>query len=192
MKKKIIVVATLLITVFLFNTNSFSQDKKYFAGLIGGISLPIGNFSYGYMPGFNLEGRGGIKTSEHFAFGLDVSYYIFSIKKSYGVLSGGHNIILSIKGIMLFKEFSRVSKVVPYATIAAGVNMNKRLSANTIWANIYSTDFYNSFALDVGAGVSFKASKDLEIDLESKLNSAFDNHVKNFSVNFKAGINYNF
>lgn len=192
MKKRIIVMATLLITVFLINANSFSQDKKYFAGLICGISLPIGNFNYDYMPGFNIEGRAGIKTSEHYALGLDVSYNIFSLKQSYGVLSGGQNIILSIKGLMLFKEFSRVSKVVPYATIAAGVNMNKRLSANTIWGNIYSMDFYNSIALDVGAGVSFKASKDLEIDLESKLNSAFDNPVKIFSVNFKAGINYNF
>jgi len=192
MKKKIIVMATLLITVFLFNTNSFSQDKKYFAGLIGGISLPIGNFSYGYMPGINIEGRVGVKTSEHFAFGLDVSYHIFSLSQIYGVLSGGQNIILSIKGLMLFKEFTKVSKVVPYATIAAGVNMNKRLSANTIWGNIYSTDFYNSIALDVGAGVSFRASKDLEIDLESKLNSSFDNPVKIISVNFKAGINYNY
>jgi len=192
MKKKIIVTATLLITVFLFNTNLFSQDKKYFAGLIGGISLPVGNFSYGYNPGFNLEGRAGLKTSEHFAVGIDVSYNIFSLKQSYGVLSGGQNIILSIKGLMLFKEFSRVSKVVPYATIAAGVNMNKSLNVRTIWGNINSTDFYNSFALDVGGGVSFKTSKDLEIDLESKLNSSFDNPVKIFSVNFKAGINYNF
>ena len=84
MKKKIIVMETLLITVFLFNTNSFSQDKNYFAGLIIGISLPIGNFSYGYMPGFIIEGRAGVKTSKHFAIGLDVSYYIFSFKQSYG------------------------------------------------------------------------------------------------------------
>ena len=93
---------------------------------------------------------------------------------------------------MIFKEFNSASKVAPYATIAAGVNMNKSLSVKTIWGNIYSTDFYNSLAVDVGGGVSFKASKDFEIDLESKLNSSFDNPVKIFSVNFKAGINYSF
>jgi len=192
MEKKIIVMAVLIITVLFLNTSSFSQDKKYFAALIGGISLPVGNFSYSYKPGFNIEGRVGVKTSEHFGLGVDVSYNTFSLKQGYGVLSGGRNIILSIKGLMMFKEFNSFSKAVPYATIAAGVNMNKRLSAKTIWGNIYSTDFYNSFAIDIGGGVSFKASEDFEIDLESKLNSSFDNPVKIFSVNFKAGINYNF
>ncbi|MBK8553453.1 MAG: outer membrane beta-barrel protein [Ignavibacteria bacterium] len=192
MKKKIIVMATLLITVLIFNTSSFSQDKKYFAGLIGGVSLPVGNFSYGYKPGFNIEGRAGVKTSEHFAVGMDVSYNTFSFKEGYGVLSGGQNIIVSIKGLMVFKEFSSFSKVIPYATIAAGVNMNKRFSGETVWGNIYETDFYNSFAVDIGGGVSFKASEDFEIDLESKLNSSFDNPVGIFSVNFKAGVNYNF
>ena len=192
MKKKIIVMATSLITVFLFNTNSFSQDKKYFAELIGGISLPVGNLSYSYKPGFNIEGRAGVKTSEHFGLGMDVSYNTFSAKQSYGVLSGGQNIILSIKGLMVFKEFKSVSKAVPYVTIAAGVNMNKRLNAKTIWGDFQSTDYYSSFAVDVGGGVSFKASEDFEIDLESKLNSSFDSPVNIFSVNFKAGINYNF
>ena len=192
MKKKIIVIATLIITVFILNTSSFSQGKKYFAGLIGGISLPVGNFSYGYNPGFNIEGRAGVKTSEHFGVGMDVSYNTFPIKQKYGVLSGGQTIILSIKGLIVFKEFNSVSNVVPYATIAAGVNMNKRLSGETIWGNIYSSDFYNSFSVDIGGGISFKTSKDLEIDLESKINSSFDNPVNIFLVNFRAGINYNF
>ena len=192
MKKKIIVMATFVIVLFIFNTISFSQDKNYFASLIGGISFPVGDFSYGYKSGFNVEGRMGVKTSEHFAVGMDVSYNTFSLKQSYGVYSGGRNIILSIKGLMVFKEFNSASKVVPYATIAAGVNMNKRLSGKTIWGNINSTDFYNSFAVDIGGGVSFKTSKDLEIDLESKLNSSFDNPVRIFSVNFKAGLNYHF
>jgi opacity protein-like surface antigen len=192
MRKKIIFMATLIITVFFLNTSSFSQDKKFFAALIGGISLPVGNYSYSYKPGLNIEGRAGVKTSDHFGLGMDVSYNVFSPKQNYGVLSGGQNIILSIKGLMVFKEFNSVSKAVPYATIAAGVNMNKRLNAKTIWGNFQSTDYYSSFAVDVGGGVSFKASEDFEIDLESKLNSSFDSPVIIFSVNFKAGINYNF
>lgn len=191
MKKKIIVIAALL-AVFFSNTDSFSQEKKYFAALIGGISLPVSNFSYAFVPGFNIEGRAGVKTSEHFGAGLDVSYNSFSMKESFGVISGGQNIILSIKGLMIFKEFHSLSNVVPYATIAAGVNMNKRLAAKSRWGNIQSTDFYSTFAVDIGGGISFKTSKDLEIDLESKLNSSFDSPVKVFSVNFKAGINYNF
>lgn len=192
MKKKIIVMTVLIITVLFLNTSSFSQDKKYFAALIGGISLPFGNTSYEYNPGFNIEGRVGIKTTKHFGFGIDISYNTFSPKQNYGVLSGGQNIILSIKGLMVFKEFNSFSRAIPFATIAAGVNMNKRLSAKTIWGDFESTDYYSSFAVDVGGGVSFKASEDFEIDLESKLNSSFDNPVKIFSVNFKAGINYNF
>ncbi len=192
MEKKIIFTVTFILTMFLFNTNSYSQDKKYFATFIGGISLPVGNFSYVYNPGYNLEGMAGVKTSEHFGVGIDVSYNTFSLKQSDGVYSGGRNIILSIKGLMIFKEFNSYSKAVPYATIAAGVNMNKRQSANTIWGNIYSTGFYNSFAVDVGGGVSFKASEDFDIDLETKLNSSFDSPVNIFSVNFRAGVNYNF
>ncbi len=191
MKKKIIVMATLVISIFFLNTNSYSQNKKYFATVIGGISLPVGNLSYGNKPGYNIEGRVGVKTSEHFALGMNVSYNSFSRKQNYEVF-GGQTIILSIKGLMVFKEFNSYSNVVPFASIAAGVNMNKSLNVKTIWGNIHSTNFYNSFAVDIGAGVSFKVSKDLEIDLESKLNSSLDNPVRIISVNFKAGINYNF
>lgn len=192
MKKKIFILATLIITVIVASTNSFSQDKKYFASLIGGISLPVGDYSYAYKPGFNIEGQAGIKTSEHFALGVDVSYNTFSLKQVYSVFSGRQNVTLSIKGLMVFKEFNSPSKFVPYANIAAGINMNKSLSANTIWGDFNSTDYINSFAIDIGGGVSMKTSKDFEIDFESKINSSFDNPIRIFSVNFKAGINYNF
>ncbi len=192
MKKKIIVMATLVVTIFFFNINSFSQSKEYFGSLIGGISLPVGDFSYAYSPGFSIEGRLGVITSEHSGVGMDVSYNTFSLRESHGVLNGGQNIILSIKGLILFKNFNSVSKIVPYATIAAGVNMSKSSTIQTILGSSYSYSFYNTFAVDLGGGVSFKTSKDLEIDLESKLNSSFDNPVRIFSVNFKTGINYNF
>ncbi len=192
MKKKIIVMATLFITLFILNTISFSQEKKYFASINGGISLPTGDYSYIYRPGFNIEGRAGVKTSEHFALGIDVSYNKFSLKQVFGVFSGRQNINLSIKGLMIFKEFNSASKVVPYANIAAGLNMNKSLNANKVWGDYNSTDFYNSFAIDIGGGASIKTSDDFEIDLEFELNSELNNPVRIFSVNLKAGINYNF
>ena len=71
---------------------------------------------------------------------------------------------------MIFKEFNSASKVVPYANIAAGLNMNKNLSANKVWGDYNSTDFYNSFAIDIGGGASIKTSDDFEIDLEFELN----------------------
>lgn len=184
--------AIFVIMLFIFNAISFSQDKNYFASLIGGISFPVGDFSYGYKPGFNIEGRVGVKTSRRLGLGIDVSYNAFSLRQTSWIASGGDNVVLSIKGLMLFKNFNSVSKIVPYATIAAGVNMSKSSTIKTILGNSYSYEFYNTFAVDLGGGVSFKTSKDLEIDLESKLNSSFDNPVKIFSVNFKAGVNYNF
>ena len=191
MKKKIVFASALVIFAFVINTETFSQDKKFFAGILGGISLPVGELSYGYKPGFDIEGRLGVKTSEHFAAGIDVYYNTFSRKESNSIYSGLQNIFLSIKGLMLFKEFNSVSKFVPYATIAAGVSINKRTGGRTIWGEFHDTEFY-SLGVDVGGGVSFKASKDFDIDLETKLNSSFDNPVRIFSVNFKAGINYNF
>ncbi len=192
MKKKIIVIVTFVISVFFLNTDSFSQDKKYFVSLLGGVSLPLSNFSNGYVPGLNLEGRAGVITSENVGLGADVSYSMFSRKNKYGIYSGGEHYILSLKGIVLFKRFNSLSTIIPYASIAAGVNIKSNANAKTIWGDINSEGFYTSFAIDLGGGVSFKASKDLEIDLESKLNSAFDNPLRIFSVNFKAGVNYNF
>ncbi len=192
MKKKSIILAIAVISVFIFNVDLFSQDKNYFASLIGGISFPVGDFSFGYKPGFNIEGRVGVKTSGLLGIGIDVSYNKFSLRQTNWIASGGENMVLSLKGLMLFKNFISVSKVVPYATIAAGVKMSKSLTMKTIWGSSYTSEFYNTFAVDLGGGVSFKTSKDLEIDLETKLNSSFDNPVRIFSVNFKAGMNYNF
>ena len=192
MKEKIIFIAAFTISTFLVNVNSYSQDKKYFVSALSGISLPVGNISYRYTPGYNFEVRAAKKTSDNIGFGIDVSYSILSLKDQYGVNSGGQNTLLSIKGIAVFKNFNSIQKVIPYATIAAGLNMQRNADIQTIWGNFNSSGFFSSFAIDIGGGVSFKASEDIDIDLESKLNSSFDDPVRIISVNFKAGVNYNF
>jgi opacity protein-like surface antigen len=134
-----------------------AQDSKPISvGVMGGLSLPMGDLADGVESGYNITGNIYFRPgSSKLTFRGDVGYESFSAKGSNSIAGFDLN-VLSVTGNVLFPLGSAVAEggIRPY--LIGGGGLYRSTAEGTGAASGFDTDATNDLGIAVGGGVEFK------------------------------------
>jgi hypothetical protein len=131
-------------------------DKKISFGVMGGLSLPIGDLSDGVNSGFNVTGNIWLPFGSTLKFRGDVGYDSFEGKGSTSVAGFDLN-VLSFTGNVVFPIGGEQAEggIRPYLIGGAGLY---RSSYDVNAPGFSNSDSNNDLGINVGGGFEFKLS----------------------------------
>ncbi len=134
-----------------------AQDSKPISvGVMGGLSLPMGDLADGVESGYNITGNIYLKpAASRFSFRGDVGYESFGGKASNSVVGFDLN-VLSVTGNILFPLSSTTAEgsIRPYLIGGGGLYRTKFEGTGT--ASGQESESSNDLGIGVGGGFEFK------------------------------------
>ncbi len=203
--KNLVTILTLIFTVFIFTSASFSQ-RQVAIGLEGGLNLANANikpsFNTGSKTGFMVGGFVDIGVSKNVSIKPAIRYIMkgFEIRNNNGITFTEN--LSYIEFPMLVNVNLPLNQVKPYFEL--GPTLGVQLSANeeaTDGVNFQESDVSTSyesidFGLYLGSGMEFKVADRTDIFTGIGYSLGFSNilknstNVKNNGFRFTAGIKF--
>jgi opacity protein-like surface antigen len=133
-----------------------AQDSKPISvGVMGGLSLPVGDLGDGFDSGYNITGNIYLKpAASRFSFRGDVGYESFGAKVNNSIAGVDLN-ILSVTGNILFPLSSSMAEgsIRPYLIGGGGLYRSKVEGTGAASGESESS---NDLGIGVGGGLEFK------------------------------------
>lgn len=189
MKKTVFAVIAAASLTFLNAVDVQSQQSKFFTSIISGMSAPVRFGSSPYNSGISVGLRGGYINSSHLATGLSLTYNAYSTRYQ-GNITGGDLHVVQYRGFMILKNFASRSNILPYGVVSVGIDVTGTSDLNI--GSLYTVDEKTDWgpAVDLGAGLLYKASNKIEIFLEPQLGIPMTNNSNGIYLNLKGGLNF--
>lgn len=165
-------------------TLSAQQSRPVSIGVSGGVSLPMGDLSDGFSPGFNVGGHVAIKPASwsNLSLRIDGTYDRFSSKDEVEILGLSSNLSnIGITGNLVF-AFPQSSPAVvrPYVLGGAGAYISKVTVESNGTSLSGSSGNETNVGIQGGVGIMFNLSG-FTTFLEAKFVNVFSNSDDNSS-----------
>ena len=134
-----------------------AQDaKKVSFGVMGGLSMPMGDLGDGYDSGFNITGSVHAPLSGKLRLRGDIGYESFAAKGIASIVDGTFNVLSFVGNVVLpLGQEASAGGIRPYVIGGAGLYRgSSEIELLGVSRSVSSTDL----GINVGGGVEFKLS----------------------------------